>query len=479
MPPAVAPEVLFARASTYARWLGGADTVARVREPVAPAWAGEFNERHLQCVWYDPKLRPEGLRTPEGELLEVLHPGRWNLEAGPDFLGAEFAVAGRRHRGDVEIHLSAQDWLNHGHARDPRYAQVALHVTYYPGALPASALPAACAQTHLATALAARPGFSFEAIDLTAYPYSIQGALTPVRQALRGLDAEGRRDLLESAGEERLLRKALALAAAIRQYGPAQALYREILAALGYKHNKTAFRRLADALPEAVLREKAGGDAQRAFALLWGASGLMPREMPVDGAREDRLLFRRAWDCWWKEGAAFPGLDRNAFGWRLDHLRPANHPVRRFMAAAWLFTRPTALAEDLETWSKATPRAWVAAAKRRLTVEAEDFWRGLDPDLDSRGAFALVGPPRAAAILINVLVPYAAAMGKTELFQQGLTSLLPAEPVNAIIKETAHALFGPDWPPSLITSALARQGLIQIFHDHLLDPREADEPSPP
>lgn len=461
----LAAPVMFARADQYACLLG--ERLQAVREPPASQLAGEFTERHVQCVWYDPKLRPSGLRTLNGEPLVVHHSGRWNLEAGPDFLGAEFEVGGRRVRGDVEIHLTPQDWVAHRHAEDPRYANVALHVSHFAGAVPASVLPPGCEQTHLASALAALPGFSFDAIDVTAYPYSIQGALTPVRAALSGMDIDAKRELLEAAGEERILRKTLALSSLIRQLGPAQALYRECMAALGYKHNKGAFRRLADLMPLAALREKSDGDPLRAFSLLWGMSGLMPRDIPAEVSREERDLHRRAWDLWWRESAASAGQALAAAAWRMDHIRPANHPVRRFMAAAWLFTRPRTLDEEVDGWALETPRAWLGQAMRLLTVEADAFWKRLDPELDTRGAYALIGPPRAAALLINILVPFAAAHGQRGLFDQGLLALLPAEPVNAIVKETAHALLGPDWPPSLIASALARQGLIQIFHDHL------------
>ena len=109
------------------------------------------DERRLQCVWFDSNLRPRDLRTSTGEEVEVENPGRWNLEAGPDFLQAALRLGSDRRRlcGDVELHLHAADWLRHGHASDPRYAGVRAHVTFYPATLPVESLPPGAIQLSL------------------------------------------------------------------------------------------------------------------------------------------------------------------------------------------------------------------------------------------------------------------------------------------------------------------------------------------
>ena len=61
------------------------------------------SERHVQALWYDGRLRPDGLRTVGGAPVRVLEPGVWNLERGPDFHKAVVEVGGRLLRGDVEI----------------------------------------------------------------------------------------------------------------------------------------------------------------------------------------------------------------------------------------------------------------------------------------------------------------------------------------------------------------------------------------
>ena len=140
-----------------------------------------FTERHLQCVWADDRLRPEGLQTAEGEPLEVEFPGEWNKGPGPDFLGAVLKVGdgSRRIAGDVEIHIHPADWRRHGHSADSRYARVCAHVAYFPGALPEGDLPPGTLQIALKSALERADGFSFDNIDLMAYPMAARAAPPP------------------------------------------------------------------------------------------------------------------------------------------------------------------------------------------------------------------------------------------------------------------------------------------------------------
>ena len=152
-----------------------------VREPSARFRSFPYSERHLQCVWYDPALRPTALATQDGEPVEVEDPGVWNLEAGPDFLGAALRIGVERRRisGDVEVHIHPHDWRNHAHRADPLYARVRVHVTYFPGRLAAGELPPGAAQVALQEGLAGQPQFAFENIDVAVYPFAARAARPP------------------------------------------------------------------------------------------------------------------------------------------------------------------------------------------------------------------------------------------------------------------------------------------------------------
>ena len=100
----------------------------------------QFSERFLQIVWNEQRLRGD-LRTVDGRAVEVLAPGTWNVEAGPDFRSAVVRLDGQTRSGDVEVHRAAADWWSHGHHQDPLYRNVILHVVWesersIPGAPP-------------------------------------------------------------------------------------------------------------------------------------------------------------------------------------------------------------------------------------------------------------------------------------------------------------------------------------------------------
>ena len=439
-----------------------------VQEPARGVGNWPYSERHVQCAWYDPRHRPQPLVSEHGETLWVDDPGIWNQEAGPDFLGAVVRVGPgeRRIRGDVEVHVHPAGWNQHAHLADPRYREVRIHVTWFPGALPAADLPPGAIQVSLARAHEGNPRFSLEAIDPTAYPYAARATAPPCAAVLHDWHPDRKAALLDAAGQERMRLKAQRMALRIRQVGEDQALYEEFLAALGYKHNKAAGRRLAALAPQAELRDCAEDDPLVAYAILLGVAGLLPPDPRPDWDPETRRFVRRTWDAWWRFAAPWDGRRLGPGDWRLAGLRPANHPRRRLMAAARLFTAGEGLARR---WSAT---ADPDAAAETLTALSDPYWdrRLRLGGRRQNGRVALLGRGRIDAVLLNLFVPFRAAISPGADVSRWLRDL-PIEEDNVIIRRTAHCLFGPDHPPSLYRTGLRRQGLIQIFQDFCLNDR--------
>ena len=238
------------------------------------------------------------------------------------------------------------------------------------------------------------------------------------------------------------------------------------MAALGYKLNTQAFRRLAQLLPLADWPEAATPLTH--YGRLLRTAGLLP-----DTARgEDdasRALIRELWDLAWRNPVPTPDPP---LAWRLGALRPANHPTRRLAAAAAIFGAP----EPFETlWADVPtdpPKLWFRTVMHRLIQRAElDCWRQrltLTRLSKTSKPMAMLGATAAATLVTNVVVPYLVCLQPETA--DALLPALPTEEINAPVRATAAHLFGRDHNPALYaTSGLMQQGLLQIHADFCLN----------
>ena len=372
-----------------------------------------ITERHVQAIWYDAALRPQRLLTRRGSEVAVVSPGEWNLGAGPDFRNAVLEIGRERRRivGDVEIHLCPNDWDLHGHGVDPNYRNVIAHVTWGCGPVP-STLPPGAVSIWLGRFLTSDPSFSPDQVDLTAYPYArLPEGIRPCEEAI-GHDPDRARLILTAAGRHRLRMKArriagrlcAASASAARRPCPEsvrrQVFYEEVMTALGYRRNQAQFRRVAERVPIA--------------------------EWPDDPeAAKTALLTAGGFEDW----------DRAGF-------RPANTPELRLGSAADVFSRTPAMRlADAGDFSRTANRTMVTA------LCGERY----------------MGRGRAAAILANVVVPFAVAEERLS----EIPEWLPPEDVSEPVRLTAFRLFGRDHNPAAFysTNGLLIQGLLQIHRD--------------
>jgi hypothetical protein len=466
-------EEVFPMSERYRALLGAGGGELREggpRRALAPC-----SERQLQCVWYNPELRPKRLLSSEGEELRVLDPGRWNLESGPDFIGAvlETVEPRRRLTGDVEIHIDPGDWLAHGHQSDPNYDAVCAHVSYFNAPLPEELLPPGAVQISLKKSLLSNPYFAFEDIDVSAYPYDIRKRQSPCAKIIADWDRPSKEALLQAAGEERLRRKSEEFQNLADESGLEQALYGRIMRALGYKSNASAFGYIAAKLPVAALRNESEADPLKAYALLMGVGGMLPREAAADWDRATRAFHRRIWDNWWRARARWETVVMDAQCWKRGGMRPQNRVERRLMAAAALFADSEPIDQRWAAFARRPARDCVAGLTRSLRELDGDYWarRLAWSGRVQENDIALIGSARAGAIAANAFVPFAVCIGAHHGTASEYLECLPREALNATVRECANLFFGPSHPPSLYKGVVRRQGLIQIFQDFCLADR--------
>lgn len=406
-------------------------------------------ERHAQAVWYDERLRPPSLATLSGARVKVLHPGEWNLGAGPDFLNALLSIDGVEVRGDVEVHLEPADWERHGHTGDERYAHVVAHVVWSNTSLPPAGLPPNAVTIPLGASFTSGGAFSIDDIDVTAYPYAqLPATPRPCQQCLHGR-SDLVLNLLREAGRRRLFIKVRRFKAELlRRKETAllmddtaveeQLLYEQLMAAFGYRYNVAPCRAVAQVLPLVELPAA----PEEAVAAMLGVGQILPQRATTL-FNDERI--RALWDWWFAHQRKQISSE---FTWRFAGVRPCNSPVRRLHAAAQFFTAHGAghLAQAFANCDLHT----LLGRRRALGILTDN---------------RIVGERRAAAILFNVITPFLVATGR----MKELPDELPSEDFSEPMRLTALRLLGRDHNPALyLANNILMQGLIQIHHDFCL-----------
>lgn len=414
----------------------------------------EGSELLLAQVWNAQWLAPE-LRTSEGQALRVVYRGVWTHADGPDFTGALLEIGGRLVTGDVELHRRASDWLAHGHHLDPAYERVALHVVLDDDLgrpvrrRSGERVPTLVLSTCLPGPLASFPALpGLRPLGAIGFDYCApQVAATAPERVIQ---------VWEAAGDVRLAEKVARIAARLTLEPPAQTLYWLLLDALGYSRNREGMRGIAERLPYDHLDSRLAGRStderrQRAAGLLLGVGGFLPlspadEELAGLSPREARAI-EQAWQA---HGEAWRGLELPPTTWRLHRQRPANHPLRRLLALAWLLAR-----ED-----EGLLPALLDRLVRPDAARAIQSWLARDNPY--------LGEGRAHEIVVNVAVPFALAYGEAagqeEIVSAAgeLWARLPAGRGNAIARRTAEQICGPH--RLRLSTARAEQGLLQLYH---------------
>lgn len=422
-------------------------TTERLREGSLIEAPRRMSEHELQAHWFAGDFGREFTSTAGGAV-RIVQLGVWNHEAGPDFAEAAVSFDGAEPvRGCIELDPDARDWERHGHATNPDYEDVVLHVFTERGA------------ADFFTRTARHRNIPQVLLDVRRLTAELPNPLPEAKPGrcvgpLRQLPEEKVREVLLGAAQFRLRRKAAALATLAELHGPDEALFQALAATLGYKNNKLPFTLLAQRLPlRTLLKSKAAADA-----LLFGVAGFLPQSDLGEFDTPTRTYLRGLWERWWPRRAEFERLTIARELWKLSGQRPMNHPQRRLAA----------LAQIVRHWPK------IRALRERCEPgEIHEFFAELRDEYwehhftvssKSTGArMALVGETRVVEMLANVFFPLAIAADDTRWI--GFKNL-PAALTNRRVEIAATRLFS-DSPHrrELLKTAAIQQGLLQIYED--------------
>lgn len=418
-------------------------------------------ERLLQQIWFHQRIRRDDLRTLDGQRVRVIHPGFWNKEPGPDFKNAiiQFENAPAK-IGDIEIDLQVSGWRGHGHATNPNYKNIILHILWDAPANAAFDHPRLALKNFLDAPLAELE--KWLVCEPVPMPNALKGQCGGPLQQLPEPIVE---ELLNQAAIVRFRRKAAQIEARSRQRGWDQALWEELLGALGYKHNTWPMRRVAELAPFDSAKKLSARDAEARYL---GVANLLPGEIAVTKTDSDRHA-RVLWDHWWRQADGLEPVPREA--WKFAGLRPANHPARRLaLAAQWAANG--AIIQRLEQWllAKISDDELEESLTRALAVGENEFWsrHWTFRSKPTKSAQPLLGSSRATDLAINVILPWLwirAAAGRNETLRNESERRYLAWPPaqdNAVLKLARERLFSGRVK---IKTAAHQQGLIQIVRD--------------
>jgi hypothetical protein len=412
----------------------------------------EISELELQACWFAGEFG-RSFMTTTGVPVEIIDFGTWNHESGPDFADAVVQFGSEEPvRGAIEVDTDVRDWEAHGHAVNPAYNGVVLHLFL----------------RQPATSFFTRTESNRNVPQVMLHSHALETSRAhwippahPGRCSLpfRSMPEEEACSILESASRYRLQRKGDQLARLATLRGVDEALLHGVATALGYKSNKLPFQLLAQRLP---LRKVRRLSEDNVAALYFGVAGFLQEPDLAKLPPDSRQYLRALWEIWWEQRAAHDRLILSRKQWTLSGMRPANHPQRRIGALC------------------AIVRAWASLRKAAESGNANQFARFFHELKDpywsyhytlaskrSAKPLALVGDSRVQDLLANLFFPLA-VRSSAELWDT--YAQMPSSLESRRVKTAKLRLFGSGPKPFLNTLA-REQGLLQIYEDFCMTDR--------
>ena len=87
-----------------------------------------YSEDLLQFIWEFQLYNQDGLKTTEGDSIQIIKQGLLNTNSGPDFENSVVKIGNQAFYGSIEIHKNTAEWNSHKHHEDVAYNNVILHV---------------------------------------------------------------------------------------------------------------------------------------------------------------------------------------------------------------------------------------------------------------------------------------------------------------------------------------------------------------
>lgn len=401
-----------------------------------------MKEEFIHYIWKTKQFNSTDLKTEDGQLLEIIHPGEHNHSSGPDFFNAQLSIGNMLWNGNVEIHTKASDWLRHKHQHDEAYSNVILHVVYE------SDMPVQSNYKADLPTLVLRGR-----IDMKLYEKYLglrnSKAKIPCSAELDKIPSIIKTSWLSRTLAERLERKVAELQVELEQNKNdwEETFYRHICRQFGMKVNAEPFQWLSACVPYKILR-KQNDNLLQTEALLFGQSGLLPEKF---SDTYTNALIREYMHLQVK----YHIRPMPSHWWKFMRLRPNNFPTIRIAQLAGLFFRQPQL------FRTCIEQNDPVELKKIFSTPASAYWNNhYRFGKISRAAEKNLGAQAIDTILINTVAPFKFLYGKIkgddEIRQSAISLLEKLNPENnKIIREWEELEVEP-------TSSAESQALLEL-----------------
>jgi hypothetical protein len=412
-------------------------------------------ELELQALWFGGAFGRD-FRTTSGSKVKIVQFGEWNRGSGPDFIQTAVEIDGELRTGPLELDPTAGDWDNHGHATNPAFRDVVLHVVFRSDA----------------RRMFTRTSEHREVPQVVITEMQLSDALNrPQREVaiahpgrcvapLKNLSTSAIDRLLDEAASFRAAAKATRWLRTADAHGRDAALFQATAETLGYRGNSLPMRLLAQRAPLSLLKS----EGESAEAILFGTAGFLSADLHEIAPPDTREYLRGLWDRWWKNRAHFETSGERSIPWKTHGQRPANHPHRRTAALAAL----------VKVW----PQYRRLALARPFSVKPLlDFLQSLDHEFwthrhtltsaASAQRVSLFGRAQALEMVANHLAPL--AMHEGGMTFQSYYKLRNSA-ANDKVKRCALRLFGSSKASQpWVRRVCHHQALLQVYQDFCLE----------
>ena len=416
-----------------------------------------MEELFLHSLWRNACIPATGLKTTDGDDLEIVVAGEYNTNGGPDFLNAQIRIGGTLWAGNVEMHVHSLQWDEHGHQNDHAYNNVILHFVLHAVSVVKNKEGRVIKELNLSGVI--KPDV------LKAYGY-IKGSIqTPPCSPFSGyVDNVLWQNLFTRMTIERIEQRMNYLKRLSRALGgnPEEVFLLWIARAFGFKVNGEPMELLFRSLSYRLIRKvkASGGNLE---ALLFGQAGFLDQYFS-----DDYPLALQAEFAFLRDKYSLVPLDSHL--WKFLRMRPNNFPTVRLAQFADLLNKEGSLLDPVE--KNYGPSEW----KDWLKVRAGDYWK-------THFHFGRFSPLREAElgilsrdlIFINGIVPflffYARQTGREEIKFRGMEILESIKwESNATIRK---------WKGMGIhlKSAMDSQGIMQLEKNYCSEKRCYDCPA--